>query len=188
MKSVLLGLVIGVASLFLVQTSRAQQDIEVMAAGELIKAWMYQIGIAVLASDLCRIESADIGRKAVQSLDRRYRRCVSEQPGWAELPVYMQLLTGAASPSSVAIGSQALAVFLSGENAGKARADGGQAFCKAPWKQVLVPEVTADQIAAQQGQTQALLKYMEVVRVVANYESWGDSPCDSFFPPSIGSK
>ena len=155
-----------------------------MAAGELIKAWINQIGFAVLASDLCRVEGADIGQKAVQSLDRRYRRCVSDKSGWAKLPGYMQLSTGAASHSSVAIGSQALAIFLNGESASKAKADGGQAFCRAPWKQVLLSEVTADQTAAQQG----LLKYMEVVRVIADYERWGEAPCDSFFPPSLGLK
>lgn len=159
-----------------------------MVAGELIKAWINQIGLAVLAPDLCHVEDADVGQKAVQSLDRRYRRCVSEKLGWAELPGYMQLSTGAVSHPLVGIGSQALAVFLSSEVAGKAKADGGQAFCRVPWKQVLLPGVTADQTTAPQALTQGLLKYMEVVRAIADYERWGEAPCDSFFPPSLGLK
>lgn len=188
MMRYLLALSLLFATPFLAQASRAQQDTEVMVAGELIKAWINQIGLAVLASDLCRVEDADVGQKAVQSLDRRYRRCVSEKPGWAELPGYMQLSTSPASPSSVAIGSQALAVFLSSEVAGKAKANGGQAFCRAPWKQILLPGVTADQTAAQQALTQSLPKDMEVVHAIADYARWGEAPCDSFFPPSLGSK
>ena len=187
-KSVLLAVATGTTALVFAQAPYAQSAVEVFVAGELIKAWIQPIGFAVLASDICHVEGADVGRKAVLALDRRYRRCLSENTSWAELPGYLQLSSSAASPSSVAIGSQALAVFLGGAAANKVRADGGASFCKGPWRQFLLPGATADQTASQQAPTQGLLKYMEAVHAIADYERWGEAPCDSFFPPSLGSK
>jgi hypothetical protein len=171
-------------------SSQGQQQAEVFVASELLKAIINPIGFAVLAKELCGVEGADVGQRAVAAIDRRYQHCVAENARWVELPSHLGYLRRGEDPRSVPIGSRALAAFQA-EYGAKAKADAERKFCKGPWSLALVPLTDLDIAKAEFLRTEPtmtrqtldfFLNYLEQVHAIADDARWGKAPCDAFFP------
>ncbi len=170
-----------------------QRDSRLFVAGGGAELIVGSLAQAIIATRLCGVGDAEVLRRVVAAIDRRYRFCVARDPAWSGLlgDFAEQERQSLAEGATRSLGTFALRAFERTRGA-EAEAQGQAAYCAAlPWKMLVDPAARTPEALVASKQANPTLDlaqgfaWFDWIVGLGRDTAWTEAPCDKEFWPTF---